>query len=188
MEELKSINIKGKNYVMVNERLKAFRKDFPNYSLTSELVHLDTDSCVIKATICDADGRVVATGLAQEDRTSSMINRTSFVENCETSAWGRALGNLGIGIDVSIASAEEMEIAVAKQEKMKAEETKPAILGGTLILNSGKYAGKRIIDVIELGDIDYLKFLLHNEKVSDNIRENIRLAFQNAGIFDEVEI
>lgn len=184
---MKTINIKGKEYVMVNERLKEFRANYKDFSLVSELVHLDADSCVIKASVLDANGRVVATGLAQEDRTSSMINRTSFVENCETSAWGRALGNLGIGIDVSIASAEEMEIAVAKQEKIK-EQEKPAILGGTLMLNSGKYAGKRIIDVIEQGDIDYLKYLLNNDKVSDNIKDNIRLAFQNAGIVDEVEI
>jgi ssDNA-binding Zn-finger/Zn-ribbon topoisomerase 1 len=45
-----------------------------------------------------------------------MINKTSFVENCETSAWGRALGNLGIGIDDSIASAEEVDMAIKKQE------------------------------------------------------------------------
>jgi hypothetical protein len=46
-----------------------------------------------------------------------MINKTSYIENCETSAWGRALGNLGYGIQTSIASAEEVEMAIAKQEK-----------------------------------------------------------------------
>ena len=143
---------------------------------------------VIKASVIDENGRVVATGFAQEDRTSSTINRTSFVENCETSAWGRALGNLGIGIDVSIASAEEMEIAVAKQEKIKEQETKPAVLGGTLMLNSGKYQGKRILDVIKEGDIDYLKYLLSNDKVSGSIKDNIRLAFAENGITEEVEI
>ena len=96
---MKSVNIKGKNYIMVNERLKHFRANYLGWCLTSEIVSLTEDSCVIKATIVDADGRVVATGFAQEDRTSSMINKTSFVENCETSGWGRALGNLGIGID-----------------------------------------------------------------------------------------
>lgn len=115
---MKSINIKGKNYVMVNERIKFFRESekYVGWSLTSEIVNLTEDSCIIKAIIKDTDGFVVATGYAQEDRTSSMINKTSFVENCETSAWGRALGNLGIGIDDSIASAEEVDMAIKKQE------------------------------------------------------------------------
>ena len=113
---MKSVNIKGKNYIMVNERIKYFREKYEGWSLSSEIIHLEDDSCVIKATICDENGVVKATGFAQEDRTSSMINKTSFVENCETSAWGRALGNLGIGIDDSIASAEEVDMAIKKQE------------------------------------------------------------------------
>jgi hypothetical protein len=113
---MNSINIKGKNYVMVNERIKFFREKYQGWSLTSDIVNLTEDTCVIKATICDENGVIKATGYAQEDRTSSMINKTSFVENCETSAWGRALGNLGIGIDDSIASAEEVDMAIKKQE------------------------------------------------------------------------
>lgn len=118
---MKGINIKGKNYIMVNERIKYFREKYQNWSLTSEIVELNENSCVIKATICDENGVIKATGFAQEDRTSSMINKTSFVENCETSAWGRALGNLGIGIDDSIASAEEVDLAIKKQEFMESE-------------------------------------------------------------------
>ena len=113
---MKSINIKGKEYVMVNERIKDFRMAFPMYSLISEIVSLTEDSCIIKASVIDDKGVVIAVGHAQEDRASSMINKTSFIENCETSAWGRALGNLGIGIDVSIASAEEVDMAIKKQE------------------------------------------------------------------------
>lgn len=112
---MEKIKIKGKDYVMVNERLKYFREKYKGWSLTSEIVSLDSDSCVIKALICDENGVLKATGFAQEDRTSSMINKTSFVENCETSAWGRALGNLGIGIDESVASAEEVDMAIKKQ-------------------------------------------------------------------------
>lgn len=115
---MNSINIKGKQYIMVNERIKEFRNKYPNYSLTSEIVSLDNDSCIIKAVVIDENGIVRATGLAQEDRTSSMINKTSYIENCETSAWGRALGCFGIGIDTSIASAEEVAMAIDKQEKI----------------------------------------------------------------------
>lgn len=113
---MEKIKIKGKDYVMVNERLKHFRANYKGWSLTSEIISLDNDSCVIKALVCDENGVLKATGFAQEDRTSSMINKTSFVENCETSAWGRALGNLGIGIDESVASAEEVDMAIKKQE------------------------------------------------------------------------
>lgn len=113
---MKTINIKGKEYVMVNERIKEFRSKYPNWSLVSELVQISDDSCIFKATVIDDNGIVKATGFAQEDRTSSLINKTSFIENCETSALGRALGNLGIGIDVSIASYEEVDMAIKKQE------------------------------------------------------------------------
>ena len=84
----------------------------------SEFTHLDADVAVCKATIADDKGRVVSTGHAHEERGSSNINKTSFVENCETSAIGRALAMLGIGIDTSIASANEVEEAIAKQQAM----------------------------------------------------------------------
>lgn len=113
---MKTINIKGKEYVMVNERIKEFRANYKGYSLESEILTLNAEEVVIKAIVKDENGRVVATGLAQENKNASMINKTSYVENCETSAWGRALGNLGIGIDASIASAEEMVNALSQQE------------------------------------------------------------------------
>ena len=71
----KTTNIRGKNYVEVNERIKYFRTspDYAGFSLSSSMVHFDADSCVIQATICDAQGKVIATGYAQEDRTSSNI-------------------------------------------------------------------------------------------------------------------
>ena len=114
----KTTNIKGKQYVEVNERIKYFRsaKEFTGWTLTSELISLEPDSCVVRAEIRNAEGMLIATGFAQEDRTSSHINKTSYVENCETSAWGRALANLAIGIDTSIASSDEVAIAIAKQE------------------------------------------------------------------------
>jgi hypothetical protein len=69
-------------------------------------------------TITTPDGSIVAQGHAHEEKTASSINKTSYVENCETSAVGRALAMLGIGIDTSIASANEVEEAIAKQQAM----------------------------------------------------------------------
>ena len=56
-----------------------------------------------------------ASGHAEERRGSSFINKTSYVENCETSAWGRALGNFGIGLDTSVASYDEVANAIKNQ-------------------------------------------------------------------------
>lgn len=121
--KFKTTNIKGKQYVEVNERIKYFREsgNYEGWSLSTEVVNLDAESCVIKATIANSEGYIVATGFAQEDKSSSYINKTSYVENCETSAWGRALANLGIGIDTSIASSNEVSIAISKQEKSPAQ-------------------------------------------------------------------
>lgn len=160
---MKTVNIKGKEYVMVNERLKQFRENYKGYSLISEIVNLTEDSCVMKAIILDADGKTVATGHAQEDRTSSMINKTSFVENCETSAWGRALANFGIGIDTSVASAEEVDMAIAKQE----------LLGGNYKFSSGKHKDKTIAEVYEQ-DEEYLRALMESNHVSNIIKNNIK--------------
>lgn len=116
---MKTVNIKGKSYVEVNERLKYFRsqEQFKDYSLETEVIDLSNGVITLKAIIRDGNGVIKATGLAQEKESSSFINKTSYVENCETSAWGRALGNLGIGIDTSVASAEEVENAINNQPK-----------------------------------------------------------------------
>ncbi len=116
---MKSIKIKNKDYVMVNERIKEFRTNekYKGYKLVSDLVSLNENECTMKALVIDECNNVVATGFAHEvkDNPQSMVNKTSYVENCETSAWGRALANLGIGIDTSIASAEEVVTAMTQQ-------------------------------------------------------------------------
>lgn len=118
--KFKTTNIKGKEYVEVNQRIIAFRtlSEYNGHSIETELLHLDSDSCVVRATIRNEEGLIVAQGMAQEDRTSSMINKTSYVENCETSAVGRALGFLGIGIETSIATADEVNMAIKKQDSL----------------------------------------------------------------------
>ena len=119
MTKLKTVNIKGKEYVEVNTRIKYFRQNFKEWSLTSEIIELTSETVLIKAVIRNPEGRIIASGYAHEEKASSYINKTSFIENCETSAWGRALGNLGIGIDSSVASYEEVKTAIQKQETQK---------------------------------------------------------------------
>ena len=115
---MKTINIKGKDYITVNERLKHFRTEptFKGWQICEQLVHIDEKEGIFKVTISDTKGVEMASAHSQEYRDSSYINKTSFVENGFTSALGRALGYLGIGIDTSIASANEVQNAVKNQE------------------------------------------------------------------------
>lgn len=113
---MKTINIKGKEYITVNERLKEFRNNFKDYSLTSEIIELGSDFCTMKATITDNNGVIRATGYAREVVAKSPINKYAFVENCETSAMGRALGNFGIGIDNAICTADELLIKLSQED------------------------------------------------------------------------
>jgi hypothetical protein len=111
--KLKTIKFKGKDYVEVSERLKAFRELYKGFSLTSNIVDLSDDRVVIRASVKDNNGFEIASGIAYEILSTKGVNQTSFIENCETSAWGRALGNLGIGIDGGICSADELENALS---------------------------------------------------------------------------
>ena len=120
--EMKTINIKGKEYVTVNERIKAFRNNYKDYALTTAIIEMSDTHCVMKACIIDPQGRVVATGYARETVSKSVINKFAFVENAETSAWGRALGNFGIGVDTAICSAEELLQKMSQEEQSKHEE------------------------------------------------------------------
>lgn len=115
--DLESIPVKGKDYVMVNARVKAFREICPSGSISTEIISLEDGVVTMRSMIADEEGHLLATGYAQESQSSSYINKTSFIENCETSAVGRALGFLGIGVDGSIASAEELVNAITNQNK-----------------------------------------------------------------------
>ena len=132
---MKTINIKGKEYIPVNERLLHFRSsdDFKMWKIHEEVVSVNDNEGIFKVTICDNNGVVIASAHSQEYRDSSYINKTSFLENGFTSALGRALGYLGIGIDVSIASANEVGNAVSNQDDKKwlTEQQLNATLKGT---------------------------------------------------------
>ena len=115
--KFKTTNIRGKQYVEVNERIKFFRQEdeYKNWTISTEFTSLDSEMCVCRAIIADPSQRIIASGHAHEVQGSSNINKTSYVENCETSAIGRALAMMGIGIDASIASANEVTEAIAQQ-------------------------------------------------------------------------
>jgi len=107
------IKIHNKEYTTVAERIAQLRGDHADWSLESEILS-NADIVVIKATVKDESGRVIGVGHAEEVRGSTNINKTSALENCETSAWGRALAACNYGGD-QVASANEVGDAVIQQ-------------------------------------------------------------------------
>lgn len=131
--KIKTTNIKGKQYAEVHERIKHFRGE-PNYAslgINTEVLEWDKDKeeIVIRASIYDTSsdkGRILASGIAHErrDDKQSFVNKTSYVENAETSAIGRALACMGIGIEDAYASAFEVANAIAQQDGKKKDHLK----------------------------------------------------------------
>lgn len=110
---LEKANIKGKPYANVVERVKGFWALYENGRIVTEILEHDGKRVTFRAKVYNGDA-LIATGTASEIQGGSGVNSTSYIENCETSAVGRALGFAGIG-DVNIASAEEVALAIAQQ-------------------------------------------------------------------------
>lgn len=127
-ESIMTLNVKGKEYAQVNERIKAFRMIYPTGAIETEMLSNENGICVFKASVfanCEYIPfagevrrvcKLLGTGTAYEKENSTFINKTSYIENCETSAVGRALGMCGFGIDTSVCSAEEVQNEINNQE------------------------------------------------------------------------
>ena len=153
-EKIKTMDIKGKEYAEVNERIKAFRSICPNGSIATNIESLKDGVVVMSCEVRDENGKLLGKAYAYEKEDSSFINKTSFIENCCTSCTGRALGYLGIGIDTSVASYEEVANAIANQE-ITPEEAKE------YKLTFGRNQGKTIKE-IQASDPKYIEWLLNN--------------------------
>lgn len=121
--EITMIDLKGKNYAMVPERVNAFRKLYPEGFINTEIVSHDGTTVLMQAKAgyyVDGVPVILGTGFAQEVKGRGMVNGTSYIENCETSAVGRALGMIGLGINGGgICSAEELVNAITAQNQMQ---------------------------------------------------------------------
>lgn len=108
--KLPTVDIKGKEYVLVKDRIIAFNETFKMGSISTELLSpYDSDLIVIKATVRpDSSETRLFTGHSQARVGDGYINKTSALENAETSAVGRALAMMGIGVIDSIASVDEI--------------------------------------------------------------------------------
>ena len=155
---MKTIDIKGNSYVMVNERIKYFRENYSNGAILTDLISDVDGKCIFKAEIL-VDGECRATGYAYENEGGSFINKTSYIENCETSSIGRALGNLGIGIDESVASFEEVANAISNQgNNNNNTSAPPKIKADNKVITFGKHKGKKWSEV----DDGFLTWLISN--------------------------
>ena len=115
------------DYEPVEVRLEKFIKDHPSFRIATELEVVEATRYIVKAYLFkDAeDGVAWATGYAEETVTSRGVNQTSALENCETSAIGRALANAGYAPKGKRPSREEMsKVVAAKPVKPPVQEVK----------------------------------------------------------------
>jgi hypothetical protein len=123
------VNIHGKQYKTVALRVQEFFDSYPDrkFGIVTEILSRDEVQVCVKATIVDtSSGVVIATGHAEEFRRAGNINRTSALENAETSAIGRALAAFGFG-GSEFASANEVQTAIQQQSEAIAPEKIMAI-------------------------------------------------------------
>jgi len=125
MRDERAVSMRGgKSYLQVVDRVEAARREYgEDLGFITEIIHYGTavgDPVVVKTTIVDRDGRVLATGHAEELRSSNerSVNYTSALENSETSSLGRALASLGFG-GGEFASANEIDGVGRKTEAKK---------------------------------------------------------------------
>ena len=156
------------DYIEVNQRIKAFRMLYPEGTIETTMLSNENGVCVFKAFVyaykratyfdnvlqSNEEKLLLGTGTAYEKENSTFINKTSYIENCETSAVGRALAMCGIGIDTSVASAEEVQNAIENQE-ITIDDAKGFVFA------SGKKKGKTIEEVW-YEDANYLQWWLDN--------------------------
>ena len=104
--EIKTIDVKGKDYAEVKERVKAFRYLFPQGTIETSIHTYNKEEIIITAKALDESGKTLSTGWAR-----GKTNKFFSLEDTETSAVGRCLGFMGLGITTSISSAEEVKEA-----------------------------------------------------------------------------
>ena len=127
------VPIHGKQYKTVAARVRDFRETHGlGWGIhTTPIKSLcDADTAVVRCVITSPDGKEVGSGLAREVRTDprSKVNSTSFLENCETSAIGRALASMGYSGSDEYASADEVGNAILQQVELESKARSYAVL------------------------------------------------------------
>ena len=170
-ETIRTTDIKGKEYAEVNQIIKAFRMIYPQGFIETQMLSNENGTCIFKAVVGiksiieGSKDLILGTGTAYEKEGSSFINKTSYIENCETSAVGRALGMAGFGIDTSVASAEEVQNAIEQQEDMKIiNKTNLSVLQAMIkTLPEAKAFYDNILSTYNITDLSQLTNKQHGE-------------------------
>ena len=144
------------NYETVEERLVRWWQAYPNAQIVTTMVHYDGKTVVFRAEGI-VDGRVIACGYAEEVHGSSPVNKTSFVENCETSAIGRMIGNSPLGTKPGARPSRQEMAKVDRQ-------------GGNVV-----QAGSALAGIVTERQLQYIKKLAKNRGLDDE------------GLFDECQ-
>ena len=173
------VKIHGKEYTTVVERINDFRNDerFEGWSIETDIISSDIENCIIKAIIKDSTGKIVGTGLAHEVQGSTNINKTSHVENCETSAIGRALANIGKA-GTEYASANEVSDAIINQKVEEATGKLRGLVSAVLSSHSSIVAIKEGIALDNLSEAAEEWFTLEDE-----IKASLWIAPSKGGVF-----
>ena len=157
-------------YETVAQRLERFWTAFPHGQIVTNMMHYDASTVIFRCEAFDNDGRLISTGWAEEVLGSSPVNKTSFLENCETSSVGRCISNSGLGHTGERASMEEMS-------KVNRVNSAPAPTGG---FATPKQVGfiKSLARGRNMDDLKLLEFMQHALQANDVVVET--LTFEQA--------
>jgi len=181
MDKSGIVEIHGRDYQTVALRVAKFREEHPECSLETKLIDAGLH-VIIKAVVKDPDGRVIATGHAEEERGEGKINLTSAIENCETSAVGRALAFFKYP-GTEIRSADEMSDALIEQGIKRVQKDFGERMG--IIRNMLD----KIIDLKDrLADDDYHAAVEIIHSMSEEQVSALNLAPTKGGILTTAEI
>ena len=171
-----------KIYETVAERVRKFRESYPlenGWGLMTELSY-DEQLVRCEAWIVNPDGIILATGHAEEVRGGSLVNKTSAVENCETSAIGRCLFTAGLG-GGEFSSADELMTALSKQEEIGLTATGKLPNTGAKIPSGENGKGKVLPYKKEEGKP------VNKEGLPDNTLKNLGLPEANGVYYEKQE-
>ncbi len=175
------VMIHNKEYQTVALRISNFRATYPDYGVHTQVLSVDADSVLVKATISDEEGRELSSGIAEEVRAASKINRTSAVENCETSAVGRALAFLGMA-GTEIATADEVAGAIGQQNE--AEILAP-LINHMEAVRDNLSSIAAVKESIHTGDFNYAAQCLM--ELSDEAKQALWRAPSKGGVWTTAE-
>ena len=145
------VSIHGRQYKTVIMRVNEFRTTpaFAGFGIETKILEygFSTGFVVVQASITDAKGRIIGSGLAEEKRGAGNINKFSALENCETSTIGSALASIGLGGE-EYCSADELVQALDKQNY---ESKKPKVIDINTIKQKQKpFSKKEFRELLEV--------------------------------------